>query len=76
MTTDIVAAVERQVEPLLIDVEEVARLCTCSTRHVRRLADGGKMPAPLKLGALLRFRRADIEAWLADGCRPIRRAGR
>jgi predicted DNA-binding transcriptional regulator AlpA len=31
------------------------------------------MPAPVKLGALIRWRRTDIDAWVADGCKPIRR---
>ncbi|HUY93332.1 MAG TPA: helix-turn-helix domain-containing protein [Pirellulales bacterium] len=62
--------------PAMLDVRAVAALLDCSTRHVRRLADAGRMPPPLKLGALLRWRRADLDAWLADGCRPIRRAGR
>lgn len=66
----------RAVLAALLDVQAVASMLNCSTRHVRRLADAGRMPSPLKLGALLRWRRADIEAWLADGCRPVRRAGR
>jgi len=41
-------------EAALIDVEAVASMITCSTRHVRRLADSGKMPPAIKLGALLR----------------------
>lgn len=61
---------------VLIDVEAVASMLTCSTRHVRRLADSGKMPSPIKLGALLRWRRADIDAWLEGGCRPVRRISR
>lgn len=61
-------------EAALLDVKAVAKILECSTRSVRRLADAGRMPAPLKIGALLRFRRADIEAWIADGCRPIRSA--
>lgn len=61
--------------PALLDVQAVAHLLDCSPRHVRRLADGGRMPAPLRVGSLLRWRRADLDAWLADGCRPVRRAG-
>lgn len=57
---------------ILIDVDEVATMCGCSTRHVRRLADAGRMPAPVNLGALLRWNRAVIEAWIAAGCKPVR----
>jgi excisionase family DNA binding protein len=60
----------------LLDVRAVASHLGCSPRHVYRLADGGKMPPPVKLGALIRWRRADLDAWLADGCKPVRSAGR
>lgn len=59
----------------LIDVRAMSRLLSCSTRHVCRLADGGRMPRPLKLGALLRWRRAEVEAWIEAGCPATRKAG-
>ena len=52
----------------LLDVQEVAALLGCSTRHVYRLADAGKMPKPVRLGALVRWSKATIEDWIADGC--------
>jgi excisionase family DNA binding protein len=55
-------------EPLLLDVKAVAALLGCSSRNVYRLADAGKMPRPLKVGTLVRWRRADIETWIANGC--------
>jgi excisionase family DNA binding protein len=60
----------------LLDVRAVAALLDCSTRHVYRLSDAGRMPAPVKLGALIRWRRADLDTWLAGGCKPVRQAGR
>ena len=61
--------------PALLSVDEVAAICGgCSTRHVYRLADAGRMPRPVKLGALVRWRRDEIETWIAGGCRPIRTA--
>jgi excisionase family DNA binding protein len=60
----------------LLDVRAVAALLGCSTRHIHRLADGGLMPPPVRLGALVRWRRADIDSWLAGGCRPCRTAVR
>jgi excisionase family DNA binding protein len=62
--------------PALLDVRAVAKLLGCSTRHVYRLSDGGQMPAPLKLGALVRWRRQAIEDWIAAGCKPCRAAAR
>ncbi len=61
------------------DVGSVAGKLSCSVRHVYRMADAGKMPAPLRLGSLVRWDLDAIDAWIADGCpscRDARRAGR
>jgi excisionase family DNA binding protein len=60
----------------LLDVRAVAALLDCSARHVYRLSDGGRLPSPVRLGALVRWRRTDLDAWLAGGCRPVRQVGR
>lgn len=52
----------------LIDIEYLAVRLSCSTRHVRRLAATGRIPRPIKLGALLRWLKSDIDQWLAAGC--------
>jgi excisionase family DNA binding protein len=52
----------------VLDVHGVAELLTCSERHVYRLVDAGRIPAPAKLGALNRWSRAIIETWIANGC--------
>ena len=59
----------------LLDVEAVAGLLSCSTRHVYRLADAGRMPRPLKLGALVRWRRNEVLEWIAEGCMCCDRKG-
>jgi len=58
---------------LLVDVRAVAHMLGCSWRHIYRLADAGKMPRPIRLGSLVRWRKSDLDQWLADGCQPIRR---
>lgn len=60
----------------LLDVRAVALLLACSTRHVYRLHDAGRMPAALKVGSLVRWSRQAIASWVADGCKPTRQAGR
>jgi predicted DNA-binding transcriptional regulator AlpA len=60
----------------LLDVRAVAALLDCSPRHVHRLADAGQMPPPVKLGALVRWRRDVLHTWIAGGCKPCRTAGR
>lgn len=52
----------------LLDVRQVAATLRCSPRTTRRLADSGRLPAPVKLGSLVRWRRSDIEAWINDRC--------
>ena len=58
----------------LLDVGAVAALLGCSKRTVYRLSDGGRMPRPLKLGQLVRWRRVEVLAWIAGGCEPVRSA--
>jgi excisionase family DNA binding protein len=58
----------------LLDVRAVAAMLDCSPRHVYRLSDAGRMPPPVRIGALVRWRRTDLDAWLAGGCRSTGRA--
>jgi len=50
---------------LLLAVDDVARLLSCSRRNIYRLSDSGALPRPVKLGRLTRWRREDIERWVA-----------
>jgi excisionase family DNA binding protein len=58
----------------LLNVKAVAALLGCSVRHCYRLSDAGRMPRPVKLGALVRWRRAELVEWLNAGCPPVRSA--
>ena len=60
----------------LFDVEQVASILNCSPRHVYRLADAGAMPRPRHLGALVRWSRLEIEAWVKAGCPSCRPAAK
>ncbi|NLW85441.1 MAG: helix-turn-helix domain-containing protein [Planctomycetes bacterium] len=57
----------------LLTVEEVSMMLNCSIRHVYRLADGGRMPRPVKLGNLNRWSKKDLQSWIDDGCPTCRR---
>jgi len=52
----------------LYSIDDVAEILNCSTRHIYRLVDTCRMPQPVKLGALLRWVKTDIEHWIAAGC--------
>jgi len=54
----------------LLDVQAVSELLDCSARHVYRLSDAGRMPAPIKLGSLVRWSKTAIEEWIAASCPP------
>lgn len=58
---------------LMGDVGDVAQIVHVSRKHVRRMADAGRMPRPVRLGRRLLWSLAEIEAWIADGCRPVRK---
>jgi excisionase family DNA binding protein len=62
----------------LMDVDAVAAMLNCSPRTVWRLADGGKMPAPVHIGRLVRWSRKALTAWIDAGCpaaRQVLKAG-
>lgn len=57
----------------LLTVGEVAKRLRIGQRTVYRWADRGRIPRPLKLGALVRWRQSEIEEWIAAGCPASRR---
>jgi len=65
------AATERTLAELLDD-DALAKMLNASPRHIRRLSDSGRMPAPVRLGALVRWQRTAILAWIEGGCLPVR----
>ena len=76
MSTSSIVPLHLAALPALLDVRVVATLLHCSPRHVYRLADADRMPAPVRLGGLVRWRRQAVESWIADGCPATRRGVR
>lgn len=66
-TRDFTPDLQGQLPPL-IDVRQMAKLLSCSPRHVHRLVRAGRCVQPVRLGALVRFRRDSVEQWIAAGC--------
>jgi len=52
----------------LLDERQVAHLLNCSQDHVRRMWRSGRMPEPVRLGALVRWSRKRIADWIDEGC--------
>lgn len=59
--------------PAMLTVHDVARMLNCSARTVYRLTDSGRMPRPVKLGALVRWPKVVVERWITDGCPNVRK---
>jgi len=50
----------------VLTLEEAANFLRCSPDTVKRRARAGEVPAS-KIGRAWRFRRADLDQWLAEG---------
>lgn len=59
-----------------IDADACASRYGISKRHWLRLVDSGRAIQPIRLGRLVRWNIASLEAWERDGCKPIRVAGK
>lgn len=53
---------------VLVDAAALAELLGVSLITVRRWDSAGKLPAPRRLGACVRWDLAEIRAWSAAGC--------
>lgn len=63
------------IEPELLTTAEAAQLAGVGERTWWRWTRCGLAPAPVKIGigprAAVRYRRADLTAWIAGGCKPV-----
>lgn len=55
----------------LIDAAEVSHLLGLSARTVWRLKDAGKIPKPVAIGRMVRWRKDEIDQWITEGCPPV-----
>ena len=51
---------------MLIDIKEVARRLSVSRQTVMRLVEAGQFPRPIHVGRSLRWRLADVQAWIDE----------
>ena len=52
----------------LINVKEVARLTSTSTRTIHRWHDAGRIPQGMKISGCLRWRLSDVRIWIDWNC--------
>jgi predicted DNA-binding transcriptional regulator AlpA len=54
----------------LIDATEFGELMDLSARSIRRKDQAGMIPRPINVGGSIRWRYAEVRAWIAAGCPP------
>ena len=59
---------EDEDDPLLFKPYQVARLLRISLRTLWRWRSGKRIPLPIQSGNVVRWRRAEMLEWVADGC--------
>lgn len=55
-------------EQLALTARQAAKLLGISTRHLWALNSSGRLPAPIRLGRSVRWRRDELQAWLDANC--------
>lgn len=55
------------VPKLMLTGAELAAALGISERKIESMLAGGRLPAPLRIDRIRRWRRQEIEAWLAAG---------
>jgi predicted DNA-binding transcriptional regulator AlpA len=64
---------EVEFQQLLISGEVLAKMLSISKRQIWRLRSAGKLPKPIHIGGSLRWRKAEIVAWIAEGAPDLHR---
>jgi excisionase family DNA binding protein len=54
----------------LITAIQFAQLLNVSERTLYRLKSSGRLPKPIELGGLVRWRLTEIHRWIDQGCPP------
>lgn len=54
--------------PVMITARQLAVVLQVSTRQVWRMLSARRVPQPIRVGSVVRWRMAEIEQWIADGC--------
>jgi predicted DNA-binding transcriptional regulator AlpA len=52
-------------DPLVYTPADLAAMLKLSPRKIRAMKSAGQLPPPIRFGRAVRWRRADIDVWLA-----------
>lgn len=66
-TTTVSGQADQALSPLL-DAREAASLCGLGLSTWWRYSSAGKIPAPVRIGGSVRWRREELYRWMDAGC--------
>jgi predicted DNA-binding transcriptional regulator AlpA len=55
---------------MLLTAADLARELRLNIKTIRRMDMGGRLPEPVRLSRTVRWRAAEVRAWVAAGCPP------
>lgn len=55
----------------LLKIREVARMTSLGRSTIRKHEAMGLFPKHIKINGALRWRRQEVESWIANGCPPV-----
>ena len=61
------------VESVAMPAADAARFIGVSSSHFYALAKTGRLPLPVRMGRCVRWRRAELSAWIDAGCPALER---
>ena len=61
-------SIELQQSEQLLTAKDAASMCRLSKRSWFRLSSSGKVPAPVRIGGSVRWKRSDLELFIKLGC--------
>ncbi len=67
MSSRVLADPGKQTTPEVCDIIDVSAILKCSPRHIDRLVEDQKFPAPFRVGKLRRWSRQTVLAWMENG---------
>jgi predicted DNA-binding transcriptional regulator AlpA len=56
------------VQATMITAQQLAGKMQISTRSLWRKLSAGLVPRPIRIDGIVRWRLAEVEQWIADGC--------
>lgn len=73
MSANTVVSPSEQTTAPLLTAREAASLCGLGLSTWWRYLSSGKIPAPVRIGGSVRWRRDELFCWLETGCPPRER---